>query len=93
MKSASVPRPFAELLIKELHDMSVPHYDGWHRKVIDGYTIRKLGPVYRLQHGRASLGEVTEVTLSIGNVPGLVVLLASGLAVVFPIREPRKVVA
>ncbi len=93
MKSASVPRPFAELLVRELHDMSVPHYDGWHKKLTEGYTIRKLGPVYRLMHGRTSLGEVRDVSLAFGHADGLSVILASGLAVVFPLREPRGVTA
>lgn len=86
MKKASVPRPFAELLVREMHDTSVPHYDGWQKLIAPGWHIRRVGTVYRLEHGRTSVGEVVGIE---AERHILAVTLGSGLLVGFPIREPK----
>lgn len=86
MKKASVPRPFADLLVREMHDTSIPHYDGWSKLIAPGWHIRKVGAAYRLEHGRTSVGEVVGIE---AEQKILALTLASGLMVGFPIREPR----
>ena len=90
MKSASIPRPLAFLLTDELHDTSIPHFDGWQKQIVPGWHIRRFGPVYRLMHGRTSVGEVEDVQIHGKNGPeAFCVLLTSGLAVLYPIRQPK----
>lgn len=91
MKSASIPRPLAFLICDELHDTSIPHYDGWQKQIVPGWHIHRFGPTYRLLHGRTSIGEVEDVQIHGRDGPAaFCVLLTSGLTVLFPIREPRR---
>ena len=56
-----------------------------------GWHIRRVGPVYRLMHGRTNIGEIEDVNIRGHDRPDtFCVLLASGLCVLFPIREPRR---
>lgn len=90
MKSASIPRPLAFLICDELHDTSIPHFDGWQKQIVPGWHIHRVGPVYRLMHGRSNIGEIEDVQIHGRDGPAaFCVLLASGITVLYPIREPR----
>lgn len=70
--------------------MSIKHFDGWQKTLAPGWHLRRVGPTYRLLHGRSSLGEVEDVQIRGRDGPSsLCVMLASGILLAFPIREPK----
>ena len=88
MKSASVPRPLADIIIQALHGDEGPHHEGWTQRVTAGWYIVRQSAHYRLLHGRMSLGNIDNVML---GPKYLLICMASGLDLHFPIREPRGV--
>ena len=88
MKSASVPRPLAEIIIQAMHSDEGPHHEGWTQRVAPGWYIVRQSARYKLLHGRLSLGNIDNVVL---GPRFLLIALASGLDLHFPIREPREV--
>lgn len=93
MRTASIPLPLAFLLTDELHDTSIPHFDGWQKTIVPGWHIRRFGPTYRLLHGKTNLGEIEDVKVGGHDRPeSFQVVLVSGLVVCYPIRQPKKVV-
>ena len=87
MKSASVPRPLAELIIRTMHEDEEFHHEGWTQRITAGWYIVRQSGHYKLLHGRSSLGTVEDVRL---GPKFLLVALTSGLDLHFPIREPRR---
>ena len=54
-----------------------------------GWHIRRVGPVYRLMHGRTNIGEIEDVQIHGKNGPGaFCVERAPGVAGAYPLREP-----
>ena len=93
MKSASVPRPLAEIILRTMHEDTGIHHEGWTQRIIAGWYIVRQSAHYRLLHGRQSLGNVEEVDIEHSLIPRhayLHILLASGMEVYYPIREPRR---
>ena len=97
MKSASVPRPLAEIIINTLHGSEGPHHEGWTQRVTAGWYIVRQSAHYRLLHGRMSLGNIEDIRAgptpapAFPGAPTLEIEMASGLVLSFPIREPRRV--
>jgi len=92
MKSASVPRPLAEIIFRSMADSDGPHYEGWTQRVAPGWYIVRQSAHYKLLHGRISLGTIVCISLSSPPFqPKLEIFLASGIVLSFPIREPRGV--
>lgn len=95
MKSASVPRPLAEIIINALHGSEGPHHEGWTQRVTAGWYIVRQSAHYRLLHGRMSLGNIEDLRAGPTPAPAfpgahtLEIEMASGLVLSFPIREPR----
>ena len=95
MKSASVPRPLAEIIINTLHGEEGPHHEGWTQRVTAGWYIVRQSAHYRLLHGRMSLGNIEDLRAGPTPAPAfpgahtLEIEMASGLVLSFPIREPR----
>ena len=87
MKSASVPRPLAERILDNMHGEEF-HHEGWTQRVAPGWYIVRQSAHYKLHHGRQSLGNIDNVVL---GPRFLLIALASGLDLHFPIREPRGV--
>ena len=87
MKSASVPRPLAEIIINTLHGSEGPHHEGWTQRVTAGWYIVRQSSRYKLLHGRVSIGNIEDVRL---GPAFLLISMASGLDLHFPIREPRR---
>lgn len=87
MKSASVPRPLAELIVRTMHEDTGIHHEGWTQRVTAAWYIVRQSGHYKLLHGRSSLGTVEDVRL---GPKFLLVALTSGLDLHFPIREPRR---
>lgn len=88
MKSASVPRPLAELILRTMHEDEGIHHEGWTQRVTAGWYIVRQSSRYKLLHGRVSVGNIEDVRL---GPTFLLIALASGLDLHFPIREPRSV--
>ena len=95
MKSASVPRPLADIIIQALHGDEGPHHEGWTQRVTAGWYIVRQSAHYRLLHGRMSLGNIEDLRAGPTPAPAfpgahtLEIEMASGLVLSFPIREPR----
>lgn len=90
MKSASVPLPLAEHIVKTMREEECFHHEGWTQRVTAGWYIVRQSSRYKLLHGRVSIGNIEDVRiLRIGTVH-LLIVLASGLEMLFPTREPRR---
>ena len=87
MKSASVPRPLAELIVRTIHEDEEFHHEGWTQRVTASWCIVRQSGHYKLLHGRTNLGTVEDVRL---GPKFLLVCLSSGLDLHYPIREPRR---
>lgn len=87
MKSASVPRPLAEIILQAMHGEDGPHHEGWTQRITPAWYIVRQSGHYKLLHGRTNLGTVEDVRL---GPKFLLVALTSGLDLHFPIREPRR---
>lgn len=87
MKSASVPRPLADIIIRAMLDEPGIHHEGWTQRVAPGWYIVRQSSRYKLLHGRLSLGNIEAVRL---GPRYLAVYMVSGLDLHFPIREPKK---
>ena len=87
MKSASVPRPLAELIVRTIHEDEEFHHEGWTQRVTAGWYIVRQSGHYKFLHGRTNLGTVEDVRL---GPKFLLVALTSGLDLHYPIREPRR---
>lgn len=87
MKSASVPRPLAELIVRTIHEDEEFHHEGWTQRVTASWYIVRQSGHYKLLHGCTNLGTVEDVRL---GPKFLLVCLSSGLDLHYPIREPRR---
>ena len=93
MKSASVPRPLAEIILHAMHGEDGPHHEGWTQRITPAWYIVRQSAHYRLLHGRKSLGNIDLIEYQ--DHPDderarfLDITMASGLVLSFPIREPR----
>ena len=87
MKSASVPRPLAEIILRTMHEDEGIHHEGWTQRVTAGWYIVRQSSRYKLLHGRVSIGNIEDIRL---GPTFLLISMASGLVLSFPIREPRR---